>query len=615
MNENTLRFPLRGTEACQAHSPDQLLRLHLEALLDLLVPTQDGRELHADGYKLLSDRQTIHSLRSDTTPVVGVTPRRDGHPSAHIGTSQQLRDYPDTLDLYEPRISYIRRLLESLFCLVELEADGQPVRIDGFRLRNPNQWLAPGGGAEDILAHAASRCNLSCRFCYNGGAPATLKHTPRSPHLEFEEIRTRIEHYVPQGKLNLFPTAGSPGEMLAHPHILNILTALREKTREVIRISTNGAALTPDMVRALARLKPVYVDVSLNSASPERRTWLMNDPSPMTAINSLSLLREEKIPFTVVIVPWPFPSQKEMLDDLESTAAFAAGFDPVLIQVSLPGYTRAMPEDTWFSAEEVWNRLERACQHIRERIDCPLLMRPGLFEEYETPGLCNDPLVLGAVKSSPAAKAGLRQGDRIKKINGLPVKSRPQARALLNALRHSDLNTCSLSIERDGIVKELKLDRSQFDYPYTPETATHLGVVFASSGIPREWAERVRDVIAAHHAKDALLMTSTLVRPTLEKLVAENGMPSGVRLHFCVPRNEFFGGNIFMGDLIVVEDFISAAQGFVKQRKIRPDLILVPSSPFRISGWGRDLTGRPYLDIERALKIPVALVECDTIFD
>ncbi|GAB4346730.1 MAG: DUF512 domain-containing protein [Candidatus Abyssubacteria bacterium] len=595
MNENTLRFPLREHEGCHAHSPEQLLGLHLDTLLNLLVPTQQGRELSVDGYKLLSDRHTTHPLPPDATP--------------------EKREQPDTLDLYEPRLSYIRRLLHSLQCLVELEADGQPVRIDGFRLRNPNQWLAPGGGADDILAHAATRCNLSCRFCYNHGAPATLEQAPRPPDLEFDEIRTRIEHYVPSGRLNLFPTIGSPCEMLAHPHILDILTLLREKTSETFRIPTNGAALTPDMVRSLARLAPVYVDVSLNSSSPERRRWLMNDPSPITAIQSLALLREEKIPFTVVIVPWPFPSHQAMLDDLEATTTFAAAFDPALIQVSLPGYSRATPQDEWFPAKEVWNRLRSACQRIRDRIPCPLIMRPGLFEEYETPGSCNDPSVLGLVKNSPAAHAGLHQGDRIKKVNRLPVQSRPQARALLNTLHHSDLNTCSLSIERDGTTHEMKLDLSHFDYPYTPETATHLGVVFASSGIPREWAERVRDVIATRHAKETLLMTSTLVRPTLEKLVRESGVPSGTRLHLCVPRNEFFGGNIFMGDLMVVEDFITAAQGFVKEQKIRPDLILIPSSPFRISGWGRDLTGRPYLDIERSLKIPVALIECDTIFD
>jgi hypothetical protein len=69
-----------------------------------------------------------------------------------------------------------------------------------------------------------------------------------------------------------------------------------------------------------------------------------------------------------------------------------------------------------------------------------------------------------------------------------------------------------------------------------------------------------------------------------------------------------------MGDLLTVEDFVFAVNKFM-ERNIRPDLVVLPSSPFYLSGCGRDLTGRVYLDIERSLNIPVALVECDPIFD
>jgi nucleotide-binding universal stress UspA family protein len=70
-----------------------------------------------------------------------------------------------------------------------------------------------------------------------------------------------------------------------------------------------------------------------------------------------------------------------------------------------------------------------------------------------------------------------------------------------------------------------------------------------------------------------------------------------------------------MGDLMVVQDFIEAIEDFMEEENIRPDLVVIPSSPFNLSGWGRDLTGRVYLDIERRSGCPVALVECDPIFD
>jgi len=595
MGGNVLKFSLDNSDACRANNPSDLPGMHLKELLDLLVPVQDGRELNIDGYKLLNDRQDVRDLYSSD--------------------EQDSEEASDPLDLYEPRLVYIRRLLESLLGVIEFEADGKPVKVDGFRLKNPNQWLTRGGGAGDIIAHAATRCNLNCRFCYNSGTSPVLKPAPRAPEDEYREIQTRIEHYVPRGNLNLFPNMGSPAEALVHPRILDILRELREKTGEVFRISTNGSKLTSQMIRALAGYAPIYLDVSLNSSSPERRAWLMNDPSPAIAIDSLALLRDAKIPFTVVIVPWPFPSRREMLEDLQSTVSFAAGFDPVLIQISLPGCARMLSEEVPFPLEEVWNELKAVSHELQSRIDCPLVIRPGLFEDYDDPDAPNDPVISGVVKNSPAANAGLGRGDRIGKVNGLPVKSRPQARSLLTTLHRSDLDRASLSIEREETLTETELDLSGFDYPYTPETSTHLGIVFASSGIPREWLERLEHVIAARQAKEVLVLTSQLVKPALEGLLSRNGQFSNVKLHLHIPRNEFFGGNIFMGDLMVVEDFILAAQEFMAQNKVHPDLIVVPSSPFHLGGWGRDLTGRVYLDIERRLGIPVALVECDPIFD
>ncbi len=70
-----------------------------------------------------------------------------------------------------------------------------------------------------------------------------------------------------------------------------------------------------------------------------------------------------------------------------------------------------------------------------------------------------------------------------------------------------------------------------------------------------------------------------------------------------------------MGDLMIVEDFIAAIKEFVDEGRSHPDLVVIPSSPFYLSGWGRDLTGRVYLDIERQTRVPVALVECKPIFD
>jgi uncharacterized Fe-S cluster-containing radical SAM superfamily protein len=595
MSEFNFRFSLDNKPTQKGLNLNDMLGLHLGELLDIIIPVERQQDLRPDGFRVLSDPENIHPLTS-----LG-----EGKPEKGKGP----------LDLYEPRIAYIQRILESLLSIIDLEADGKTVSVNGFRLKELDKWLTPSGGAVDIIAHAASRCNLNCRFCYNKYEPPTLRPESKPPEGEYHEILERITHYVPGSKLNIFPTMGSPAEALAHPFILDILHQLRKKTTEIFRLSTNGSSLTSEMIQHLVALKPVYIDLSLNSSSLERRAWLMRDPECSVALNSLEHLRNAGIPYAIVIVPWPFPSADIMINDLKNTIAFADSFDPALIQISLPGYGRSSYPEECFSHEEVWNRIKTTIQELRYHTDCPIVMRPGLYEEADHPEKVNDPLVIGVIKNSPSYLAGLHPGDRILKVNGLPMKNRPQTRSLLKTLNESDLAMTSLSVQRGSNLMDLDLNLREFDYPYTLESATQLGVVFASSGIPEEWVVRLKEIIISRQGKEVLLFSSALVKPVLKKLISDKGFIPDINLYIRVPENHYFGGNICMGDLMVVEDFIKAIEEFINTEKIQPDLVIIPSSPFHLSGWGRDLTGRVYLDIERRTKISVALVECETIFD
>jgi len=572
-----------------------MLAGHLRAILDLLTLTWKGKRVRIDGYRLLDEPDLDHPLYPDV--------------------NQESAQYADRLNIYEPRIPYIRQLMESVLSIVDFEYQGEPVRIDGFRLKRPDQWLKPGGGAADILAQAATRCNLKCRFCYNLGSPPVFKETSRKAEAEYQEILARIAYYVPGSRLGLFPDAGSPCEMLTHPYTPEILAALRRKTDEVFRIPTNGSLLTPEMIRALSQYQPLFVDVSLNTSSPSRRRWLMRDLKPEVALNALAELESAHISYSVVIVPWPFPSLEEMVEDLVRTVAFSARFNPAYIQISLPGYSRWFSNEILFDREEVWNRLKTEIQHLRTITDCPLIIRPGLYEEYLDPEAVDAPRLIGVIKNSPAARAGLVTGDRLIAINGLPIKIRTQARSLLGMIQNSRLERVSITVARPGGPLDLSMALNNFDYPFDPRTAPYEGCVFPSAGIPLGWTEQLRNMIIKEQAREVLILTSTLVRPTLEKRIRENLFPAGVKLHMRVPPNRCLGGNIFMGDLLMVEDFITAVKDFLDEGRVLPDLVVIPSSPFHLSGWGRDLTGRVYKDIERLTGIPVGLIECDPIFD
>ena len=82
------------------------------------------------------------------------------------------------------------------------------------------------------------------------------------------------------------------------------------------------------------------------------------------------------------------------------------------------------------------------------------------------------------------------------------------------------------------------------------------------------------------------------------------------RLDVVVPRSEFFGGNVSVGDLWVLEDIERAVRPLLESGR-RPDLLVLPDS--FLSRWGRDLRSIPYTELEATLGIDIVLVNCERI--
>lgn len=88
---------------------------------------------------------------------------------------------PRTVILSEPRIWMVKGMLEALLQIVELEHDGHPVAVNGFRLRNLQDWVVVFGGRitpSILLDGLAVGCNVSCRFCYIKGNPPDWNPRP-----------------------------------------------------------------------------------------------------------------------------------------------------------------------------------------------------------------------------------------------------------------------------------------------------------------------------------------------------------------------------------------------------------------------------------------------------
>lgn len=187
---------------------------------------------------------------------------------------------------------------------------------------------------------------------------------------------------------------------------------------------------------------------------------------------------------------------------------------------------------------------------------------------------------------------------------------------MLSMLQRGELPEVALTVRRENKKIEIKIDTGDFSYPFTKEFDKHLGVIFLGTGLRLSYIERLKEIIDEHKAKNILFLSSTLVKPTFEQCLRESHLlsSSDLRINIEIPRNNYFGGNVFMGDLLVVQDFIDHIKDYLS-REPEPDLIVIPSSSFNLGNWKRDLTGRVYLDIEREVEIPVKLLECDTIYD
>lgn len=638
------RFPLHPAGG-GPKGPDpqtHLVREQLRNLLSVVRLLEGSREVDVDGFRFLGPDGSVHEIytssrdgshgetgretsdtRKDGSNTASHPNERSGGTGSPSGACGRGNPIPPFLNranaaLYEPRLDLVARQLESLLSLVQLECEGQPVEVDGFRLRRLSDWAdAPVGGVEDVILHAADRCDCQCRFCYNRGSPPSLQQPPADLESDWKRLEARVAHYRPLARRGLFPSFGGPREALAHPKIIPLLRRLRECTDAPFRLATNGCRLDRAFIEELAGLAPLFLDVSLNSSDPVRRSFLMGDRNPETAISALPRLAEVAVPFAVTVVAWPEPSLEEMLRDLKRTCAYAAGCGARLIQVNLPGYSRFFSPRPLFDTDEVWGAVVRLVQEMRGGFPCPLVLSPALYEENLTRERKNLPEVIGLVPNSPATTWGLRAGDVILRLNGINVLNRPQARDLLTLLQESGERKVSLLVERDGKAVELGGETRRFSYPFDFHTGTHLGVVFMGSGLRVSYLRDLEAMVRRSGARLTLFLTSRLVHPTLRQLLEENplSLPEGAELRLSVPENRFFGGNIMLGDLLVVEDFIDHLREWVERHGRKPDLVIIPSSPFSLSRWGRDLTGRVYLDIARETGLEVELLRCETVMD
>jgi wyosine [tRNA(Phe)-imidazoG37] synthetase (radical SAM superfamily) len=515
------------------------------------------------------------------------------------------KEYSNTDAIHaDPRIHLIQTLLESILELVELERNGKPVMVDGFRLKNSRDWTIPLSiSCLESLGSPSTYCNLNCVFCYELGNPPQMAYSPKRPFLTVNEAEARLLYYSQKEGRCMPPPIAVVREPFMNPQYLEILRRVRRRSpEEYFYLMTNGSFLTEDVVVELIPLQPIEIIVSLNTANPELRRRLMRDQHPEVAINGISLLRKYAIPFVGGLVAWPeFP-----IDDFEETIRFLDAHDALMVKIHLGGYTRYFSIKKGLDVEEYWKQTICLVKKLRKELSTPIVFSMELYVENES-----TPRVLGTLKNSPACKAGVRPGDIITRVGSHAVSTQFEARFYLDRLNSSLIE---LEVLRESNRIKLTIEPpTEFLFPFTRavyDSSRFSGIVIAQ-GLNLLDLRRLEKIINDSNASRVLLLSSALLKPLCEELLYRFYDMGNLELFIEAPEHRFWGGNILVGDLYMVSDFVEHIKGFIKAKDFKPDLVVIPSTPF--SPWGSDLTGVHYSEIERLTETKVELLRAERI--
>jgi hypothetical protein len=510
----------------------------------------------------------------------------------------------------EPRIKDIQTLINALLGVVNLEYEGEKVKVNGFSLRNLDDWTNNKHNTiDELLNNLARKCDSDCEFCYHKGNPLDFALGKKEEFVSELEMDTRVHFFDKENDKMLFEANYEVKELLYDPKTLKYLKQLRSKTNELYTINTNGLGLDEYTITKLAELKPLAVVFSVNSINQEKRDLIMKNSKKIDIYQVLTLLSSYKLTFVPSVAMWPTMS----FDEIEHLIQVCDQFSPYFIRLIMPGYTDHFPKKPEGDFQGHFEQCLDMIYNLRSKIDTPLVIYPEAYVSH-TYQLHNKPYLIGTVKGSPVYKSGLKANDVITKINGMKIDTRAEATAVLFLI--NELKS-SLNIEyiRDGGVHLATVDTEAWDYPYDPAADfAPLGAMLSGS-LRKSYVKEIQSLIESSKAKHILVMTSKLMINQVLDIFEQASCPLMTderEIKLCIPENKYLGGNIIIGDMLATSDFILEIE---KQKKLdkRVDLVLLPSSIFYGSkGWNRDLSGIYYKEIERVTGIKTCLIDCSS---
>lgn len=506
----------------------------------------------------------------------------------------------------EPRIRFIAHEFQRLLSLVDVEVDGQPVTVSGFRLKDVSQWVTYNTNtAMNALTPISSACNSRCHFCFEENAPYAREAASLMP---MAEARTRLKYYSPETGASLFPSSRNHMETFVHPHAVEIIEMAREREPDkLFWITTNGSHFTEPVVARLAKLKPLIFKLSLNVADADYNRELMGTKGGTdVAIEAPRLLRKYHLPFMGSLVAWPTTP----LEKLEETVRYLEECEAYAVRIRLPLSHQWLKQQLDVDFHAHWRTVAEFAHELRHRVSVAVFVEPPIY--WVNPII---PEIDGVVKNSPAYCAGLRAADVVRQINGTPVRTRIHSEALLDQLHLAGVDSLEMTVERDGVEMTVRLEHERpgvDTYPYNRDyfyRGENYGI-FHVEDFRLHHIQRAIDVIKGYDAHRVLLFSSSIVAPIFETLASE--VPefaeqlADVDVHLATVERNSFGGNYDLMDSRVVADYAAVVRDRLARGE-RFDLILVPDA-FG-SPWGYDVFGSSYVEMAMEFGIPVERID------
>ena len=418
-----------------------------------------------------------------------------------------------------------------------------------------------------------STCNVRCVFCSHRQNPRGVE-VFFVPALPLEFVEEQVSLLSPHRKVVIGESATRicEGEPFTHPQIRKILDLVRQKLpKTLLQLTTNGTLLTREACQHLDGIKPVELNISLNSADPQMRRSIMGEQAGKSVLGALENCNRYGLPFHGSIVALPHITG---FSDLKRTLKTLEEFGAKSIRIFLPGSTSLAPPKLTFK-KELWHELTLFIAEHAATSRIPVTLEPPLLTDLR-------PVIEGVLRDSPSFEAGLLRGDLLLGVQGEKPFSRADAFA-----RAKKLADPSIRIERGGEAVEVILRKEKGQAP---------GFVMNFDLHP-DTLHLMNRAAGKHKAEKVLVLTSEFAYPLLKEAFSAAG------LHFSLRpvRNTFFGGTIGCSGLLTVKDFLRTARKPAKGRE--GELILLPGEAF--DPFGRDLTGTSYADLEEALQVSV----------